>query len=157
MLSLVKKPVPCTLTSFRTSCAIAAIVKSSMDAIVTNRPCFIILLSPFSKVRASVETLGREQSPARQRRNSVPFRAASCLEHDMRAFNVPNGDNRSNSGHPSSQRPLGRFDTRQPHRLLSRFSASRQDFGEWQRSYFRIAPVDSSPALLPPLAAYQSL
>ena len=63
----------------------------------------------------------------------------------------------SNSGHPSSQRPLGRFDTRQPHRLLSRFSASRQDFGEWQRSYFRTAPVDSSPALLPPLAAHQSL
>jgi hypothetical protein len=40
--------------------------------------------------------------------------------------------------------------------LLSGFFGSRQDFGNWQRSYFWTSPDDSSPALLPRSAADQS-
>src|SRR5208337_3813150 len=50
-LSLVKKPVPCALISFRDSCAMAATVKSSMDATVTNKLRFISLRFPiFTKL-----------------------------------------------------------------------------------------------------------
>jgi len=105
LLSLVKKPVPCTLTSFLTSCVNPATVNSN-NAIVTKRPRFIILRSPFFKVRASVEARARAQLPARQRRNSALL-AVSLLEHPIKS--IQHSKQRRMEGHHSSSTALATF------------------------------------------------